>query len=154
MEKEKKPRGNPRIADAGVATRFKPGHSGNPGGKPRRTPYADAHRIVAELPVAELKSSSTDPVPIGIAKSLARKALEGNISAAAECANRTEGPPRQTVEQEKEGRRDGKAKPSYAETLRAIKQFYGLEEQPHDLGETEDADAETSPPSPPRDEEK
>ena len=50
----KKPRGNSGIAEAGIATRFTPGQSGNPSGRPRRTPYADAHRTVAQLPVVEL----------------------------------------------------------------------------------------------------
>jgi hypothetical protein len=109
MTKEKKPRGNPGIVEAGVATRFKPGYSGNPVGRPRRTPYADAHRVVAELPVSDLKSSSKDSVSIGIAKSVARKALKGNISAAAECANRTEGTPRQSVALDEQGPRGWRA---------------------------------------------
>jgi hypothetical protein len=37
---------NPDIAEAGRATRSKPGQSGNLGGRPKRTPYADACRAV------------------------------------------------------------------------------------------------------------
>ncbi|HXM13195.1 MAG TPA: DUF5681 domain-containing protein [Terriglobales bacterium] len=76
---EKKPRGNPGIARAGIATRFKAGCSANPGGRPRRTPYTDAHRLVAELSVADLGNSSDDLVPIGIAKAMAREAVKGKL---------------------------------------------------------------------------
>ena len=68
----KNPRGNPAIVEAGIATRFQAGRSANPGGRPRGTPYADAHRLVAELSVADLRNSSDDSVPIGIAKAMAR----------------------------------------------------------------------------------
>ena len=60
----KKPRGNSGIAEAGIATRFTPGQSGNPSGRPRRTPYPDAHRTVAQLPVVELGNSPDDSVAI------------------------------------------------------------------------------------------
>ena len=95
----KNPCGNPTIVDAGVATRFQPGQSGNPGGKPRRTPYADADRIVAGLPVATFHRSPDDTVAIATAKAIARKAVEGNIPAAVEAANRTEGKPREMEKQ-------------------------------------------------------
>jgi hypothetical protein len=100
--KPKQPRGNPRIAELGRATRFRPGHSGNPGGKPSWTPYADAHREVAELPVAELAILPTDSVAMATAKTVATQALKGNITAAAEAANRAEGTPRQRPELQKE----------------------------------------------------
>lgn len=96
--KPKQLRGNPRIAELGRATRFQPGQSGNPGGRPSRTPYADAHREIAELTVRDLPILPTDSVATAIAKSVASKALEGNISAAVEAANRVEGTPRQRAE--------------------------------------------------------
>ena len=96
--KVKQPRGNPKIAELGKATRFRPGQSGNPGGRPNRTPYADAHREVADLPVSKLGILPNESVRIGIAKSVAKQALKGNISAAAEAANRAEGTPRKCPE--------------------------------------------------------
>lgn len=117
---EKNARGNPAIADFGAATRFKPGQSGNPGGRPRRTPYADAHRRVAELSVAELENSPDDSVVIRSAKAVARDAMKGNIPAAVEVANRTEGKPRELVEQEE--------KMDLATFHRKIREAYGLPE--------------------------
>ena len=103
---EKKRRGNPGIAEAGVVTRFTPGQSANPNGRPRRTPCADAHRRVAELSVAELENSPDDSVVIRSAKAVARDAMKGNIPAAVEAANRTEGKHRELVEQEAEQKMD------------------------------------------------
>ncbi len=93
--KTKQLRGNPRIAEFGRATRFQPGQSGNPGGRPSRTPYADAHREIAELTVRDLPILPTDSVATAIAKSVASKALKGNISAVVEVVDRAEGTPQQ-----------------------------------------------------------
>jgi hypothetical protein len=98
--KVKQPRGNPRIAEHGKATRFRPGQSGNPGGRPNRTPYADAHREVADLPVSELRILPNESVATAIAKSVAKQALKGSVTAAAEAANRAEGTPRKCPETE------------------------------------------------------
>jgi hypothetical protein len=40
---------NPNLADAGKKTRFKPGKSGNPAGRPRRIPIIDILSIALEL---------------------------------------------------------------------------------------------------------
>jgi hypothetical protein len=98
--KVKQPRGNPRIAELGKATRFRPGQSGNPGGRPNRTPYADAHREVADLPVSKLGILPNESTRMGIAKAVVRQALKGNIAAAIEAANRAEGTPRKCPETE------------------------------------------------------
>ena len=129
---EKKPRGNPGIADAGVETSFKPGQSGNPGGRPHRTPYADAHRIVADLPIAELQDSPDDSVAIRVAKRVARQAIEGKLVAVVEAANRTEGKPREmeSPEQDSEQRMD------WPTCVKKIRQIYGLPD--FDEAETRD----------------
>jgi hypothetical protein len=120
---EKKPRGNPGIAEAGVATRFTPGQSGNPGGRPRRTPYADAHRLVADLPIAELQDSPDDTVAIRMAKRVVRQGLEGKFAAVVEAANRTEGKPR-----EMEPEQDSEQTMDWPTCYRKIREAYGLED--------------------------
>jgi hypothetical protein len=97
-KKQKRPRGNPRIRELGQATRFRPGVSGNPGGRPSRTPYADAHRAVAQLAVRDLRVKQSDAVSLAVTKRTAREAIRGKISAASEAANRAEGSPRQSLE--------------------------------------------------------
>jgi|SRR6266852_5294315 len=104
--KPKHVRGNPGIAEFGRATRFQPGQSGNPGGRPSRTPYADAHREIAELTVRDLINLPTDSVALRTAKAVARLAVDGNISAAIEAANRAEGTPRQRPEESEKGPRE------------------------------------------------
>jgi hypothetical protein len=45
---------------AGIATRFAPGESGNPGGRPRWKPWADAYRKFGALPIDQLAIKPTD----------------------------------------------------------------------------------------------
>jgi hypothetical protein len=90
-------RGNRNLGnEVGHATRFPKGKSGNPGGRPSQTPFADAARIVADLLVDELDNQPTDSVSLRLAKRLASDALNGKTQAAAELANRAEGTPRPT----------------------------------------------------------
>jgi hypothetical protein len=89
---------NTKIAEAGKNTRFKRGTSPNLGGRPKKTPYTDACRQVAEMFVKDLKLNASDPVPVAIAKMVAREALKGKVAAAAELANRVEGAPTQRHE--------------------------------------------------------
>src|SRR5277367_2302993 len=119
----KKARGNPGIISAGIATRFKPGRSANPGGRPGRTPYADAHRAVAALLVADLKTSPDDSIAVGIAKAVAREAMKGKIAAAVEAANRTEGRPREIDEPDEQNPVE---KLDQKTTIRMIRKIYGL----------------------------
>lgn len=86
-KKQKSPPGNPRIVELGRNTRFAKGQSGNPGGRPKRTPYADAHRYVAELASSELRVSAQDSVAISIAKTMARQAIRGSAGTINEPTN-------------------------------------------------------------------
>lgn len=76
----------------------KGGPSPNPGGRPKRTPFTDAHREIAEATVKDLTIKDTDSVATAIAKALAREALKGKIQAAAEITNRVEGTVKQRLE--------------------------------------------------------
>lgn len=72
----------PRIPHAG---NFKPGQSGNPDGRRREKPFADALRI-------ELKENFGNRTKLrAIAERLVALALDGNMDAIKEVANRTDG---------------------------------------------------------------
>lgn len=72
------------------------GTSGNPGGRPKRTPLTDACRDVLAQLVPDDPQGHT--YAQAIAEMLAAKALEGDIRAAQELADRAEGKPRQSLE--------------------------------------------------------
>jgi Family of unknown function (DUF5681) len=88
--------------------KFEPGESGNPAGRPRRTKLTEA--LIAKL---------AEAVPIGgeltiadhLAGALIKEALQGNVTAIREIADRTEGKPKQSLDiglngtAEKNGRR-------------------------------------------------
>lgn len=78
------------------ATRFKPGQSGNPGGRPRTAPLSRAYRELLAQPVPDDPEGRTYAEVI--AQVLARKALKGDIRAAQELADRAEGRARQAIE--------------------------------------------------------
>jgi hypothetical protein len=86
-------RGNP---DKTIPHRWQPGQSGNPGGRPKRTPLADACRDVLALPVPGDSEGRTYAQKI--AATLAEKAVDGDIRAAQELADRAEGKARQSIE--------------------------------------------------------
>ena len=73
---------------------FQPGQSGNPGGRPKKLPITDAIR-------EELEREVTGGLSLAhaIARKLVRLALEGDMDAIREIADRTEGKPRQRIEQ-------------------------------------------------------
>jgi hypothetical protein len=76
-----------------------PMFSRNPGGRLKKIPYIEAHRLVAQMiGVDNLVVSSTDTIAECVARIMAREALKGNVNAAKEIADRTDGTPRQTVE--------------------------------------------------------
>ncbi len=80
----------------GKATQFKPGHSGNAGGRPKKTPLTDACREVLAKAVPDDPAGQT--YAEAIAERLASAALAGNIPAAREIADRAEGKARQSME--------------------------------------------------------
>jgi len=72
------------------------GVSGNPGGRPKKTPLADACRELLNRPGPGDRSGRS--YAEAIAEKLAKKALAGNIPAAREIADRAEGKARQAME--------------------------------------------------------
>ncbi len=74
------------------------GVSGNPSGRPRKTPLTDACRDVLAQAIPSDPTGRT--YAEAIALTLAKKAVEGDIRAAQEIADRAEGKPRQSLEVE------------------------------------------------------
>jgi len=80
----------------GEATRWKPGQSGNPGGRPKTARFSQACReLLASLIPGDPRERTYSEA---IAEALAVKALAGNIRAAQELVDRAEGRPRQAIE--------------------------------------------------------
>jgi hypothetical protein len=77
-------------------TAFKPGQSGNPAGRPKSITLSEALR----LELAKILPNDTQERTFAevIAQSLVRAAVTGNILAAKEIADRTEGKPKQAVD--------------------------------------------------------
>jgi Family of unknown function (DUF5681) len=73
------------------ATRFQPGRSGNPGGRPKTARLSQACRELLAAPVPRDPKGLT--YAEAIAQMLAKKALDGDIRAAQEIADRAEGKP-------------------------------------------------------------
>jgi hypothetical protein len=80
----------------GEATRFKPGQSGNPGGRPKLACLSQACRELLSRPVPNDTVGRT--YAEAIAQTIAEKALAGDIRAAQEIADRAEGRARQAIE--------------------------------------------------------
>jgi hypothetical protein len=77
-------------------TRFKPGQSGNPGGRPKTAPLSQACRELLADSVPNDREGRT--YAQAIAQTLGEKALAGDIRAAQELADRAEGKARQSIE--------------------------------------------------------
>jgi hypothetical protein len=87
---------NPNIAKDGKPYRWKKGQSGNPSGRPKSKTLSDAYRSKLEEPVPNDPEGRTWAELI--AEAQVRDAVRGNVQAAREIADRTEGRPRQAIE--------------------------------------------------------
>jgi len=87
---------NRDIVEAGRATRFRPGQSGNPRGRPRRKHVTDA--LLRELEQASPSGQGTNAR--AIAHTLVRLATDGDVPAAKLILEYTEGKPVQPVDVE------------------------------------------------------
>lgn len=78
-----------------VETRFKPGQSGNPKGRPKSITLSEAYRkMLAQVDETdELKRTRAEV----LAEQMYSKAKSGDVSALREIADRVEGKPRQTL---------------------------------------------------------
>ncbi len=96
-------RGNPHIVEAGKATRFAPGRSGNPSGRPSTRVLTEELRKGLSSPIpdalaSELGLPSDSTFAEAIAARLIRLAAAGQIPAIREVYERTEGkPPKEVV---------------------------------------------------------
>jgi hypothetical protein len=87
---------NPNIAEDGKSHRWTKGQSGNPSGRPKSKMLSDAYRSKLEEPVPNDPEGRTWAELI--AEAQVRDAVRGNVQAAREIADRTEGRPRQAIE--------------------------------------------------------
>lgn len=78
-----------------IGNRFKPGASGNPNGRPKLAVLSEALR--AEL-AGTMPGASEQTYAEAIAKALVASAVSGDVAAAREIADRTEGKPKQSLD--------------------------------------------------------
>jgi len=91
---KRKRRGNPRIKEIGIKTRFKPGQSGNPSGRAKNCVLSDMLEAIGN----EIDPKTGETFFQVAAEALLAKAFRGDIGAFRELADRVEGKPRQRVE--------------------------------------------------------
>jgi hypothetical protein len=88
-QKNKFPPGNK------VGPRFPKGVSGNPSGRPKLTKLTEALR---EQLAETLPDAPEETIAESIARALIKEAKSGNVQAAREIADRTEGKPKQSID--------------------------------------------------------
>lgn len=76
-------------------TRWKPGQSGNPKGRPRSRTLSEAYRAMLRQPLPDDPSRTYADA---VAETLCKNAVLGDVVAAKELADRTEGRSKQTVD--------------------------------------------------------
>src|SRR5271163_882596 len=87
---------NPNIAEDGKSHQWKKGQSGNPSGRPKCKTLSNAYRNKLEEAVPNDPEGRTWAELI--AEAQVRDAVRGNVQAAREIADRTEGRARQSIE--------------------------------------------------------
>ncbi len=88
-QKNKFPSGNK------IGNRFPKGQTGNPNGRPKLTKLTEALR---EQLAEEMPNAPERTIAEAISRALIREALKGNVQAAREIADRTEGKPTQKLD--------------------------------------------------------
>jgi hypothetical protein len=78
-----------------VGNRFKKGETGNPSGRPKLTKLTEALR---EQLAETLPDAPEETIAESIARALIKEAKSGNVQAAREIADRTEGKPKQSID--------------------------------------------------------
>jgi hypothetical protein len=86
--------GNPAIVEAGKATRFQPGQSGNPSGRPKDLVAREMRELVLRECPLDKKKRSWGEV---IAEAMGKRARKGDVRAFEAIADRTDGRPAQAV---------------------------------------------------------
>lgn len=76
---------------------WKPGQSGNPGGRPKSKLLSEAYKAILETEITRGKDKGKT-VAEAIAGVMATESRNGKVNAAAEIADRVEGKPRQAYE--------------------------------------------------------
>src|SRR5262245_17876992 len=74
---------------------FAPGVSGNPNGRPKSRTLSEAYRALLKQP---LPNDPTRTVADAVAAAIVKNAVAGDVSAAREVADRTEGKARQSID--------------------------------------------------------
>jgi hypothetical protein len=94
-EKEMQKASPAELETHGCSSRWKPGQSGNPSGRPKKLPITDVLR-------QELEELGEDGVAndVAIARKLIELARQGDLAAIREVTDRTEGKARQRIERD------------------------------------------------------
>jgi ribosomal protein L17 len=100
LKGRRRPGGRPFPKGNKIGHRFKPGESGNPGGRPKSKKLSEAYRALLEADPKTTVVPTTNAE--AVAARLIKLAKKGNISAAREAADRAEGRPAVSVSLEKQ----------------------------------------------------
>lgn len=93
-KRRKAGKGNTRIVEAGKATRFQPGQSGNPTGRPRDVISQEMRKLSVER-CPRFKDERTWARAIAVA--IFARAIRGDVRAFSEICDRVEGKPHQAI---------------------------------------------------------
>jgi uncharacterized protein DUF5681 len=111
------------------AKKFKPGQSGNPKGRPRKTPISDAYFRLLESKMKKLAVDiKKDTIAEAFAKVMLQQALKGNVHAAEMINSRVEGPANVKFyrDEQGEGQIEIEAKLGNGDLVGAISSIYGI----------------------------